>query len=186
MLESFLYPFLQRVISGLQNMYGYEKNKNLLLGAGWVLALFPLIFFTYSWLYLAYFIVNLFVVYMKTASFKLHPNLTLFKKFQDIHLWENFVTGGIVLYLALANFNILLIICSVYPALILHKGLINIGSKLPFFATATDDETGKTYGIPLLGIKIKRSGNKVRLTLAAISLIAAALIFIFGWNLSIR
>jgi hypothetical protein len=73
----------------------------------------------------------------------------------------------------------------VYPALILHKGLINKGSGLSFFATATDDSTGKTYGIPLLGLKIKRSGNKFRLTLAAISLIAAALIFIFGWKLSL-
>lgn len=165
-------------------MFGYSKSKNWFTVVAVVLGLFPLIMFTTWWLFILYFIVNLFVVYMKTVSFKQHPKFTLFKKFQDIHLWEEFVTGGIVIYMTLAGFNILLILCSVYPALIIHKGLINIGSKLDFFATATDDPTGKTFNIPLLGIKIKRSSNGVRLTLAGISIVAAILILFFGWNLS--
>ena len=184
MIGAFLYPFLQRILSGLQSMFGYDKSKNGLIIVGLALCLFPLMMFQSWWVFFLYLVINILVVYMKTTSFKLIPKLTVFQKYQDIHLWENFVTGGIVVYMILAGFNILLIMCSVYPALIIHKGLINIGSKLSFFATTTDDASGKTYGIPVLGIKIKRSGNKVRLTLAAISLIAAVLIFIFGWNLS--
>lgn len=129
---------------------------------------------------------------MKTASFKLHPKFTVFKKFQDIHWWEEFVTGGIVLYMTLTGFNILLIMCSVYPALIFHKGFINIGSGLDFFATTTDDDTtadgnpvGATYGFKLFKFKIKRSSNVVRLTLAGLSIIGVILIYFFHWSLAL-
>lgn len=183
MLE-FVYAFSQRVLSGAQNMYGYGKKKWMFFLFTIMLLLFPLVTYKYTIIFLIFFIVNAFNVYMKAASFNLLPYMGFFKKYRDIHFWENLVTGGYFLFLILAHFNILYLICSVYPALIFHKGLINKGSGLSFFATATDDTTGKTYGIPLLGIKIKRSGNKVRLTFAAISIIAAVLIYIFGWNLS--
>jgi hypothetical protein len=87
--------------------------------------------------------------------------------------------------MVLSHFNILFILCSVYPALIVHKGLINIGSDLKFFATATDDPTGKTYGFKLFGLKIKRSSNLIRLILAGVSIVSAVLIFYLGWNVSI-
>ncbi len=180
----FLYPFLQRILSGLQSMFGYDKAKSGFIVLSLVMLLFPLITLKFSWLFLAYFITNLITVYMKTASFDILP-LTPLKKYRDIHLWENLVTGGYVVYLIFAHFNILLIMCSVYPALILHKGFINIGSGLKFFATATDDPTGETYGFKLFGLKIKRSSNLIRLILAGVSLIAAGLILFFGWNLSI-
>jgi len=184
MLE-FIYAFSQRALSGAQNMYGYSKKKGLFLLFTLIMLLFPFINYRPDLLFFIFVIINVFDVYMKAASFNLLPYMTFLKKYRDIHFWEDIVTGGYFIFLILAHFNILYLICSVYPALILHKGLINKGSGLSFFASATDDATGKTYGIPLLGIKIKRSSTKLRLIFAAISLIAAALIFIFGWNLSL-
>jgi hypothetical protein len=165
-------------------MYGYGKKKWMFLLFTILMVLFPFITYQPTIIFFIFVVVNAFDVYMKAASFDLLPYMTFLKKHRDIHFWENLVTAGYFVFLILAGFNILYLVCSVYPALILHKGLINKGSGLSFFATATDDSTGKTYGIPLLGIKIKRSGNVLRLTLAAISIIAAALIFFFGWNLS--
>lgn len=118
-------------------------------------------------------------------SFKLFPELTAFNKYADIHLWEDLLTGGYGVYLVLSGFNILMIACAMYPALILHKGLINIGSNQSFFASATDDATGKTYGIPLLGIKIKRSSTTFRVVLALLSLVGAFLVLKYGWSLSL-
>ena len=188
----FVYAFTQRVLSGAQNMYGYGKRKWLFFLFTIIMLLFPLVTYQHTIIFLIFFIVNAFDVYMKAASFNLLPYMGFLKKYRDIHFWENLVTGGYFLFLILAHFNILYLICSVYPALIIHKGLINTGSGLSFFATATDDNTttdgdsiGAKYGFKLFDITIKRSGNKVRLTLAAISLIAAALIFIFSWNLSL-
>lgn len=182
---SFFLPFIQRALSGFQSMFGYSNRKLEFLLISILIGVMPLLFFNFGWLFITFFIVNLFVVYMKTMSFNVLPNLTLFKKYGDIHLWENLVTGGYVLYLVLAHYNILFIMCSVYPALILHKGFINIGSKLSFFATATDDPTGKTYGFKLFGLKIKRTGNAYRFTMAILSILAAILIYLLNWNISI-
>lgn len=121
---------------------------------------------------------------MKTISFD--RNINFLVKYKDIHLWENFVTGGFVIWMSLSGYNILLICCSVYPALILHKGLINMGSGLKFLDHATDDPTGKTYGIPLLGIKVPRMNTKMRLIFACLSIVAAVVIMIEGWNISVQ
>lgn len=182
---SFFLPFFQRLFSGIQSMYGYSHEKLGFALMSILMCLSPLLSYETSWLFYCFFIVNAMVIYMKTMSFQVIPQLTFLKKYGDIHLWESLVTGGYVTYLVLAHHNILLIMCSVYPALILHKGFINIGSKLSFFATATDDPTGKTYGFKLFGLKVKRTGNAFRLTMAVLSIIGAILIYFLGWNVSI-
>jgi hypothetical protein len=175
-MVSFILPFVQRCLSGMQSMYGYEKSKKGFIILSLVMLFYPMITFKFHWLFFLYFIVNAFIVYMKTSSFELTSGLNEFKKYHDIHLWENLITGGYMVYMILSGFNVLLLICSVYPALIIHKGLINIGSGLSFFATATDDPTGKTYGFKLFNLKIKRSSNFIRLIFASVSIIAALLI----------
>jgi hypothetical protein len=62
---------------------------------------------------------------------------------------------------------------SVYPGGVLFKGLVNIGTGQPFLTghEVTDDPTGKTFGIPSMGLKIPRlSSGWVRLTLAMLSI----------------
>lgn len=176
-MEAFVLAFIQRVSSGIQNGFGYSKKMIGLYGMGIVLILLPFLSFQNHWVSYLFIFVNLIIVFLKTISFtKKFPTLS---KYKDIHLWENFVTGGYFLYLILVGYNILPIICSVYPALILHKGFINLGSKLSFFSEQTDDKTGKTYSIPLLGIKIKRSSTAYRLVLAGISLLALVIVLAF-------
>lgn len=179
----FVTAFLQRVLSGLQSYFGYSKKSTGLTAITLLMMLFPLItvfFKTSIVLFGIFMIVNAVVLFMKMISFEPDKFIAL-KKYKDIHLWENFVTGGFFVYLAILAFNIksiVLLCCSVYPALILHKGLINLGSGQNFFASATDDASGKTYGIPLLNIKIQRSSTKFRLFAAVGSLILAAILLL--------
>lgn len=179
-MEAFLLAFSQRVISGLQNGFGYSKRTNYLHLMGIALLAFPLFSFQSHWVFFLFIILYPIIVFFKTISFTTKsPSLN---KWKDIHFWENLTTGSYFLFLILSNYNILLLLCSVYPALILHKGFINLGSGLPFFAEQTDDPSGKTYSIPLLNIKIKRSSTSFRLLLAILSLII--LYFILTLNIT--
>jgi len=181
-MESFIIAFIHRGLSGLQNGFGYAKHTAWLWAAMLSLMLYPMVSYKEHWLFYLFIGCNMVNVLMKTVSFT--DDLPSLKKFKDIHLWENFVTGGFFLWLSISGHNILTLCCSVYPAMILHKGFINLGSKLDFFAEATDDATGKTYGIPILGIKIPRSGTKMRLILAGLSLITLGVILLMKWKLA--
>lgn len=185
MIGSFLYPFIQRIMSGAASYFGYSHKVAGMLFITIMMCLYPFLTSHHSWFFVLFYIVNIITVGMKFISFD--DSITgWLKKYKDIHLWESLVTGGYIVFLTFTGYNILLLICSVYPALIIHKGLINLGSKLSFFAEATDDATGKTYGIPLLGIKVPRSSTKIRLIAAGISIIAAIVILYFNWNLAIN
>jgi hypothetical protein len=178
----FILAFIHRSLSGAQSMFGYKKNEIGFLLTSLIMCIYPLLFPEIGVIFYLYVLVNVMIVYMKIISFKMFPDLTFMKKYSDIHLWEELVTGGFVLYMTLLHYNIFLLMCSVYPALLLHKGFINIGNNLPFFSSKTDDPTGKTFGIPLLGLKIRRSGTTLRIFLAIVSLIMLSLILIFGWS----
>lgn len=182
MIGSFIYPFLQRIMSGAASYFGYSHNLLGIFIMSLAMAFYPFLTPHSSWLFALFYVVNVITVGMKFISFDTSIKGWL-NKYKDIHLWENLVTGGYMLFLSLTGFNIILLMCSVYPALIIHKGLINLGSKLPFFAEATDDATGKTYGIPLLGIKIKRSGTKFRLIAAGLSILIAVLVLLLNINI---
>lgn len=101
----------------------------------------------------------------------------------DIHLHETITTGAFVLALCAAGCNMVLVACSVYPGLIVHKALINAGSGKPWNYHGTDDPTGKTFNIPTLGIRIPRESHKARMILAGISLAIAAICFIYKWGI---
>lgn len=179
MLASFFFAFIQRVISGYASYYGYKKDWDGLIYISIAMLLLPALLISltttnYNWLFWLFTIVNTVTVGMKALSFN-RSGSGLLAKYRDIHLWENLVTGGFMVFLALIGHNLLMLVFSVYPALILHKGFINLGNKLPFFSEKTDDSTGKTYGIPLLGIKVKRSSLKTRLVLAGLSILAVVI-----------
>ena len=96
---------------------------------------------------------------------------------KDIHLQETALAFFPLVAYAVCGNSILLAILMVYPALILHTGLINIGGGAKFLDMATDDATGKTWGLPSLGIKIPRSSLMMRLTLAAFSIVGTIVYF---------
>ena len=179
MILSFFFAFIQRVMSGAASLFGYKKNFFGLHVVSLAMILLPIWTAEHNWLFWLFMVVNAICVVMKVVSFD-DEIKGWTAKYKDIHLWENLVTGGFGLFLALTGHNLLMLVLAVYPALILHKGLINIGSGLSFFAEATDDATGKTYGIPLLGIKVKRSSTKFRLIVAGLSLIGAVLVYLLN------
>lgn len=184
MVSSFFLPFFQRILSGAASYFGYSNKIVGMLLISLLMVAYPFIAPIPNAFFIAFYIVNIIVVGMKFMSFD--PEIGgVLSKFRDIHLWESLVTGGYMVYLTLTGHNILLLICSVYPSLIIHKGLINLGSKLNFFAEATNDPTGKTYNIPILKLNIPRSSTKFRLILAGISIVAAVYIATNGLSYTI-
>lgn len=180
-------------MSGVQNGVGYSKNEPGLKKMSIVLAVLIIIQTIFFWAFTDLFdtvkivssvlmLVSLICVFGAYDSF-----VEDFNTFPtDIHLFEMGVTGGVTLAWIGMSGNLIMIAASVYPALILHKGFINLGSGLDFFDNRTDDPTGKTFSIPLLGIKIPRIGTTVRIALAAISVAIAIVAQVLHWSIRIN
>lgn len=187
-----LFLIIHRMVAGIQNGHGYGKNLTGRRQATWALtgyagaATLVLILTDppVQWLFIGGLICILAAV-ASTWAIDMIFAKKLQGKWADIHFWEMAKTGGIVLAVAASGFNLIAIACSIYPGLILHKGMVNINSGLRWWYTGTDDETGKTFRIPLLNITIPRSSNAVRISLAAASLIIAVLASIYGWSLNL-
>jgi len=184
-MDAFIIAFVHRVMSGMHSFFGYSKKIEGLWAVGVSMMIYPWLVAKPHWLFVLYFLINILIVLMKTTSFD-QEVMKFMRKYRDIHLWEELLTSGFVIWLTLAGYNIIMICCSVYPALILHKGLINLGNRLKFFDSRTDDPTGKTYGIPLLGIKVPRSGTKFRLIMAGLSIVTATVTWSMGWSPSLK
>lgn len=185
----FTFLTLFRILSGGQNGLGYDKDKNRWMAtAVLVLSLigaFFLLTYCYSakdWLYvfaILYLLVSLAGVLGVENSFSKQIEWVPI----DIHFWELFATGGVTLAFAAMDANLIMIAASIYPALIIHKGLINIGSGKGFWYEGTDDPTGKTFSIPLLEWKIRRLDNEFRITMAVSSIILAILVYVYDWSI---
>src|SRR5258706_6108032 len=116
MIGSFLYPFIQRIMSGAASYFGYSHKIVGILLVSILMCLFPFLTSHPSWFFVLFYIVNVITLSMKFISFD--DSITgWLKKYKDIHLWESLVTGGYIVFLTFTGYNILLLICSVYPAL---------------------------------------------------------------------
>lgn len=188
----FIYLFLFRILSGGQNAFGYAEKTAFRAVASGVM-IFALggtaVFFLQTdpdiWtliLGLACIIVSILGTVGVEDGFSDGFNILP----KDIHFWEILATGGITVFWMATGGNWIMIAASVYPSLIIHKGLINIGSEKGFWYEGTDDPLGRYFSIPLLGWRIKRLSLKTRLFLAFISLIVFALALQLGWYWSIR
>lgn len=187
----FIFLFLYRSISGLQNGAGYGKHKTvrgiatiilmLMLVSFWIMSYAKV---QYGWIILAVFFLWLLsfagIMGVENAFTKRYTFIT-----HDIHFWEILATGGITIGWGVFGGNLIYIATSVYPALILHKGFVNTLNGGDFFRSGTDDPTGKTFGVPFLGIKIRRLGTKGRIILAVISIAAFVVSFILNIDISI-
>lgn len=187
----FTFLFLFRVLSGIQNAFGYAGRARhrfivtiILIGAAlaacWWIAIQPVNTLLRT---VAIMAAALAAVGAYGVEDSFDDSIALFPT--DIHLFETIATGAITVAIALAGGNIIMVACSIYPALLLHKGAINLGGGLPFWDPRTDDPTGKTFHIPLLNIRVPRSTNAVRITIAALSLALVALSTYFGWRIGI-
>lgn len=188
----FIYLFFFRILSGIQNGFGYKRNSlglilssiSLMLSAGVIVLVSYLRHNTPALTSAVYVCAFSSII----GTFGVYNSFNRLVKFlpKDIHLWENLVTLGVVLgCVFIPKINLLMIIASVYPAMLFHKGFINIGSGLNFWYMGTDDKTGRTYTIPFLNIKIVRGGNAWRIFLASISIALFILVIVFKWYISI-
>ena len=186
----FLYLFLYRSISGAQNGYGYARSN--MLSVATLLMVFMamgLILYagyenTHTGFRIAAGLCGLGAVLsavMVDQSFRNRGGGKLY----DIHLWETITTGAITLGAVLVGGNLLYILASIYPGLILHKGFVNLGAGLLWWDSRTDDPTGDTFSIPSLGIAIPRAATTIRIILAVASLVLAALTFALGWSFQV-
>lgn len=187
----FIYLFLYRSLSGLQNGLGYagkRRGRRAVSGALAIAAFLPSVVLLSgkpaAFILLATLggaIISALGAVGVEDSFDTNMNLLP----RDVHLWEMLATAGVMVSVAAMGGNLILILASVYPALIIHKGLINTFSGLPWWDERTDDATGKTFSIPLLGIRIPRMGTRGRQSAAAASLIAAAAAWIVPVRISV-
>lgn len=187
----FLSLVTYRLIAGMQNGHGYGHNDSsrhsatlALIGGAASFILWLVLAEPPTWLYIIGVIAAI-ISGISAWMIELIFTKKLRGKWADIHFWEMFKTAGVAVTAICAGANIIFVACSVYPGLILHKGMVNINSGHPWWYTGTDDETGKTFRIPLLNISIPRSSNAVRITLAVISTALMVLADIYAWHISI-
>ena len=188
----FIFLFLYRSISGWQNGLGYAKKATARTIVSIVLAVAAFLPFGVMCLYsepaaivllaaLAGSLVSALGVIGVEESFNekilLLPN--------DVHLWETLATAGVMISVAAMGGNLILILASVYPALIIHKGLINRYSGLTWWDARTDDATGRTFSIPLLNIKVPRMNTRGRQIAAVLSIAAAAAAMLIPLKVSV-
>jgi len=192
-MMEFIYLFLYRALSGAQNGAGYARESLLrkvitilLLIAG----LLPIAAAVWLWPTGNWVVTGIIVVCCLATdvgvlgvedSFNNEWNILP----RDIHLWELVATSGVTIAVIALNGNLLYIIAHLYPALLLHKGFVNIGSGKGFWYHGTDDATGKTFAIPLLGIKIPRLSLRGRQILAIASLFLAVATWLMGMKIDI-
>ncbi|MEL6971566.1 MAG: hypothetical protein AAFO02_15480 [Bacteroidota bacterium] len=190
-MTAFVYLFIYRTLSGVQNGFGYAEHRNgttytsLLLA---LLAWLPLLlvpFSSFIWPLKALAITG--AIISTIGALGVWDNFSfIFNRFPvDIHFWELWITTGVTLCWIALGGNLYMVAAHVYPALLLHKGAVNIGSDLSFWDTRTDDATGKTFNIPLLNIRIPRLGLRGRQALAVLSLLGAGFVYWKGYSFTI-
>lgn len=184
----FLFLFLYRSLSGAQNGLGYAKNRLMIVATSVMVlfmasgVVFASIEKTEGWF--PWFIISIsFFIAAGLAAIMVHLSFIHTEKWFDIHLWESITTGLATIAVAFVGGDIILILCSVYPALIIHKGFVNMGGGLSFLDNRTDDATGKTFSIPLLGIKVPRLSTYIRFLLAAFSIMGVVIVYALDFNL---
>lgn len=192
-----LYLFLYRTISGIQNAYGYARSSHQAVASNGLTYTSLLLALT-AWLPLLLVPMGQLMVPLKllavtgatistVGSIALWDNFArIFDRFPfAIHFWELWITTGVTLCWIALGGNLYLIAAHVYPALLLHKGAVNIGNGLPFWDVRTDDPTGKTWHLPIINIKVPRLGLRGRQGLAVLSVIGAAWVLWKGYSFSI-
>jgi len=169
-----------RALSGAQNGFGYAERYLAMVVSTMVLVitLTIMVLFSHSLpqstlqLMLTSF---LFIFSILSCIMVMQSFLEPLAAFSDIHLWETLIMPCAMGFMLLLGGDLIMIICSVYPGLVLHKGFINLGSGLHFTSIRTEDPTGRFYKIPLLGIAVPRWDRNLRIPLAILSIVVAVI-----------
>lgn len=122
-----------RALSGVQNAFYYAKLE--MLAKVWALVLIAYI----AWMLEGWYAISAIGVVFAYLSFE----GKLWKG--SIHLVEIFKTGLPILAYFVSGGNLVDIMLSTYPGLVLHKMVINWGSGQKILSDVTDDPTGRSF-----------------------------------------
>lgn len=199
-MEAFIYLFLYRTLSGVQNGLGYalpkkrnnESNiRRWLAFTSLVLAIsaaaLPLILLSRELILPLQLLTITGAVVSIIGSLAVWDNFSrIFNRFPiAIHFWELWITTGVTLCWIALGGNLYWIAAHVYPALLLHKGAVNIGGGANFWRHGTDNPTGKTWHLPIINIDVPRLSLRGRQILAGLSLVGGAIVYIKGYSFTI-
>jgi len=187
-MTEFFFLFFFRVLAGAQNSAGYEKHWRMMYNIESILCVMALAgMLIFPHLHAPHWTViptslMLGLAFMAILavgdSFDERYNIVP----ADVHFYEMGKTGLVVLAWILGNGDLIGICASVYPGLIIHKGLINLGTNQSFFYYGTDDASGRTFSIPILGIKVRRAPQWLRFVLAGVSIVGMLLAIKFKFE----
>lgn len=187
-MTEFVFLLLHRALAGAHNGFGYEKRWRSMYFIEFTLIGMCLAGFHYwpgmgspRWLIAAAgILVGLGVLATLAVGDSFDPRYNIVPA--DVHLYELGKTGFVLLAWVLGNGDLIGICAAVYPGLILHKGFVNWGTDQNFFYYGTDDPTGATFSIPLLGWKIPRLPQWMRYVLAVLSVFGYVVASSWGWE----
>lgn len=188
-MSEFAFLFIFRSLSGAKNGSGYGKDVDSVASIGLVMLALCALLILYFNVFLDITLFQRITSGLAVLGSALGVWLTwrgLDGSMKvDVHFWELWATGGVTVAWALAGGNLLTIAASVYPGLVMHKGFVNILQGHPWWDKATDDPTGATFSIPLLGWKVPRLGTVGRVILAIASLAGLIGVEILGWSINL-
>lgn len=165
-MKKFLLKIFHSAVSGFQNGFGYSKSWGLFS----LFSIAELITPYLTWKKMKTWqkvmcIVSSIGTLMTVASF-IFPPAKLF----DIHLWETVATSFYSLSQVSTWKEAAIIALATIPGLVLHKIGVNLGGGNKFNYNGTDDATGKTFAIPMLGLKVPRLNFDTRVIIAVVSI----------------
>lgn len=168
LLIGFFVPALYRILSGAQNGLCYADNKK---SAYFVTLMMSVVAILYMMLFAGVTTLNMIFAFLTSiTSFGV---MYAFQKKKLIHFFEYLTTSIFLIFVSIQS--PIGAILSVYPSLIIHKGLINLGGGKPFLDEATNDPTGRTVSI--LGIDVPRLSNTIRISIALLSIIVFIILY---------
>lgn len=175
-LASFIFAFLIRAISGIQNALGYSGSRYLvpttlaLLAIVMFAGLFsPIEQYNPLWLIrvISAVLVTSVAVYCAISITSAFTQLN----YHHIHLYETILMAASLVSIGLVDYDLIAIVASTYPALIVHQVVINLATNQKWNSNATDVYHGKWYTINIgkRSFKIPRMTFSIRLVIAIIS-----------------
>ena len=182
MILQAILTFFFRILSGVINKFGYQKEEVetlwiFLIAQGFV----ALSGFANGSNKVATFLAlaTMLSSLLKFLAFVLPTELKRFKWQSDIHLWELIMTSFFSLQMVVQGADLVTMCLVMYPALFIHKAVINSAFRQGMMWSVTDDASGKTYALPYLGIKIPRFNQIIRLWLSIFSVLLLIINFVF-------
>ena len=142
MILQAILTLLFRILSGIINKFGYQKDDAETFSLSFIAIFFVLIcalYFKITWISTLLAIATMLSVLFKFGAFVLPTELKRFKWQSDIHLWELAMTSLFSLQMVAQGADLVTMALVMYPALFIHKAVINSAFGQGIMWSVTDD-----------------------------------------------